>query len=70
MICILASNRVEAERFADGQHWDRAEWFYGNEDTLLVVDKFTILRLPSFFELPFAYWSRIEDLARSRQRYR
>lgn len=68
MICILAANRLEADRFAQGQSWQKDDWFYGNEETLHHFHgHYIILRLPSFFELPFAYWSKIETLARTRQ---
>lgn len=68
MICILASNRFEAERFAKGQEWNEKYWFYGSEDNLLNKECKLILRLPSFFELPFAYWSQLDALARTRVR--
>lgn len=70
MICILAGNRHLAEQFAASQDWKKSEFFYGDERSLLTYDTYHIYRHSSFFELPFAYWSRIEELARSRQRYR
>lgn len=68
MICILAGSRLDAERFAKSQFWNDNEWFYGNEFTLVAHECRTILRLPTFFELPFSYWSRIEELANTRKR--
>lgn len=66
MICLLASNRMAALRFALSQDWDQKEFFSGTEETLRLMKgtEYTILRLPCFFELPFEYWSRIENMAR------
>lgn len=69
MICLLAASKVDAIRFAAGQFWKKDEWFYGDEHSLMVHDTYHIIRLPGFFELPADYWSRIDSLAVSRQRY-
>lgn len=68
-ICILAGSRLEALRFAAAQGWDQKYWFCpSNEDALAGMYFTLILRLPGFFELPYSYWSRIEQMALTRVR--
>lgn len=70
MICILAGNRLEAEKWATGQLLDDNEWFYPNTEMDLLSRKdFHVLVVGTAGQnVHPKYFERILALAKSQGR--
>ena len=68
MICILAGNLLEAQRFAWGHLLDDNEWFYPHDvSDLMTRDNFHVLIAGTAGQnVPPAYFERILHVAKSR----
>lgn len=66
MICLLAGNQLEAERFATSQYWTRNEWFYPHdENDLRRRTNFHVLVIGSAGQnVPSSYFEKIYELAK------
>ncbi len=66
MICILAGNRLEAERFASSHLLESDEWFYPkNENELRFRENFHVLVVGGM-SLPEPLFNKILNLAKER----
>lgn len=72
MICILAGNYLEAERWANGQDLARNEWFYPkDEDDLNGRKDFHVVVIGTAgANVPASYFERIYRIAKQRGRQR
>ena len=70
MICIIAGNLLEAQRFADSQLLEQSEWFYpADEYELLRRENFHVLVTGTAGQnVPPSYFERIFSIARQRGR--
>ena len=68
MICILAGNYLEAQRWASGQLLDDAEWFYPSDpQDLMNKSNFHVVVVGSAGQnVPSGYFERVLTLAKSR----
>jgi hypothetical protein len=63
MICILAGNKLEAQRFAQTQEWDKSEWFCPlNKTEIMIHKKFHTLVIGTFWNSPVPAYA--EDMYR------
>lgn len=72
MICLIAGNYHEAERFARSQMLERNEWFYPmDESDLYGRINFHVLVVGTAGQnVPSSYFERILSLAKQRGRMR
>lgn len=70
MICIIAGNKLEAERFATGQLLEPDEWFFPMSETdLLFRSNFHVLVVGTAGQnVSAAYFERILATAKQRGR--
>lgn len=70
MICIIAGNYLEAERFAAGQLLDQSEWFYPKDvNELLNKENFHVLVVGSAGQnVPPSYFEKVLRTAKTRGR--
>lgn len=69
MICILASNKLEAERWAAAKGLDEDEWFFPNNEMDLITRKnYHVLVASSAGYLPPNLFEKFFALAKSRGR--
>jgi hypothetical protein len=70
MICIIAGNYLEAQRYAYGQQWDDDEWFYPKDELDLVRrNNFHVLVIGTAgSNVPESYFNSIYNLAKRRGR--
>lgn len=70
MICIIAGNYMEAQRFASAQEWEPNEWFFP-------MDELDLQRKSNFhvivtgtagLNIPPTYFDKIYNLAKKRGR--
>jgi hypothetical protein len=68
MICILAGNYLEAQRYADSQYWSQHEWFYPTDELdLMRKNNFHVLVIGTAgHNVPPRYFEKIYALARER----
>jgi len=68
MICIIAGNYLEAERYANAQLLDDNEWFYPSDETdLLSRQAFHVLVVGTAGQnVPSSYFERILRIAKQR----
>lgn len=72
MICIIAGNKLEAQRFADGQLWDKEDWFYPEDIVDLYKRKnfHVIVTGSAGLNVPPTVFERLYKLARQRGKMR
>lgn len=70
MICILAGNYLEAERWASGQLLARNEWFFPEDvEALTRKDNFHVIVVGTAGQnVPISYWDRVYTTAQQRGR--
>lgn len=70
MICIIAGNYLEAERYAAGQLLDDNEWFYPADiSELLTKSNFHVLVVGTAGQnVPASYFERVLRTAKTRGR--
>jgi hypothetical protein len=70
MLCLIAGNHLEAERWARGQLLDESEWFFPSDpDELKSKSNFHVIVIGTAgYNVPPAYFERILHLAQQRGR--
>jgi hypothetical protein len=70
MICIIAGNYHEAERWAKGQNLARNEWFYPSDETELYTKyNFHVILVGTAGQnVPASYFDRLYALAQTQGR--
>ena len=68
MICVIAGNKLEAERYASSQNWEDTEWFYpASPEELRSRENFHVIVIGTAgMNVPPAYFERVYQLALSR----
>lgn len=70
MICLIAGNYLEAQRYASGQQLDDSEWFYPTdiEDLTARMNFHVIVVGTAGQNVPYSYFNSIFNLAKRRGR--
>ena len=68
MICIIAGNLIEAQRFARAQFWESDEWFFPmDEEELNQRSNFhTVITGTAGMNVPSSYFDRLLMTAKKR----
>jgi len=65
MICLIAGNQDEADMFASGQNWNKADYFYPqDENDLLTRKDFHVLVIGTAGQnVPLSWFNKFYELA-------